>query len=96
MSCVEPILTQPVPLVFPVEFTGVMKPDPNEIARVGLCATCAHRRLVRNDRGSIFYQCLRALTDARYAQYSRLPVLSCAGYEAPEAGEKGPAPETSS
>lgn len=82
MSGGGPTLEQPVPLVFPVESTGVMKPDTEELARVGLCATCAHKREIRSDRGSIFYQCQRAATDARYPQYPRLPVLACAGFEA--------------
>ena len=46
----------------------------------GLCATCIHAKEMRNDRGSVFLFCLLSRTDARFAKYPRLPVLSCAGY----------------
>ena len=55
-----------------------------ENRRVGLCFTCRHVRVVRTDRGSIFYQCQLAATDARYAKYPRLPVIVCPGYKAKE------------
>ena len=48
---------------------------------IGLCETCAHCRLIRSDRGSVFYLCRRSLTDPAYPKYPRLPVLQCAGYE---------------
>lgn len=48
---------------------------------VGLCFSCQHSRVVRTDRGAVFYQCLRAATDPRYPKYPRLPVLRCPGYE---------------
>jgi len=47
----------------------------------GLCETCAFHRVIRSDRGSIFYLCERSFTDARFLKYPRLPVLQCAGYE---------------
>jgi hypothetical protein len=47
----------------------------------GLCANCRHARRVQSDRGSVFLMCELALTDARFAKYPGLPVLSCAGYE---------------
>lgn len=47
----------------------------------GLCADCAHARLVRNDRGSEFLRCARAEHDPRFPRYPRLPVLDCAGYD---------------
>ena len=53
--------------------------------KIGLCATCKHVRVVRSDRGSVFYQCLLAATDSRFAKYPRLPVLRCSGYEKREA-----------
>jgi hypothetical protein len=56
-------------------------PDP----RVGLCGACRHVRVVRSDRGSVFYQCQRSFTDAAFPAYPRLPVLRCAGYD-PQAG----------
>ncbi|HEX3691847.1 MAG TPA: hypothetical protein VHU13_00755 [Solirubrobacteraceae bacterium] len=47
----------------------------------GLCASCAHRQLVPNTRGSVFWLCRRSRVDRRYARYPRLPVLDCAGHE---------------
>ena len=38
-------------------------------------------RIIRNDRGSIFLLCERALTDPTFPKYPRLPVLECRGYE---------------
>lgn len=52
-----------------------------ENERVGLCFSCQHMRLVRTDRGSVFYQCQRSVTDPRYPKYPSLPVRQCAGYE---------------
>ena len=48
---------------------------------VGLCAECKHARVQRNARGSEFWRCLRAETDARFERYPRLPVSRCPGYE---------------
>jgi len=48
---------------------------------VGMCASCLHRREVRNTRGSSFSLCLRSRDDPSYPRYPRLPVLSCRGYE---------------
>jgi len=61
-----------------------MKEEPSEAARVGLCAACKHARVIRSDRGSIFYQCKLAATDPRFPLYPRLPVLQCEGYEKAE------------
>lgn len=47
----------------------------------GLCEACAHRREIRSDRGSVFTLCTRALKDAAYPKYPRLPVLRCKGFE---------------
>jgi hypothetical protein len=47
---------------------------------VGLCSDCQHARIIRSDRGSIFYLCGLSATDARFPKYPRLPVLNCAGY----------------
>ena len=41
----------------------------------GLCALCAHQKLVRTGRGSVFSMCLRARTDPRFAKYPQLPVV---------------------
>jgi hypothetical protein len=48
---------------------------------VGLCADCSHSKRIQSDRGSVFFLCQLALTDARFKKYPRLPVLACAGYE---------------
>jgi len=48
---------------------------------VGLCAECKHARVQRNARGSEFWRCLRAETDAEFVRYPALPVIQCAGCE---------------
>jgi len=60
-------------------------PDPGSDS-AGLCASCKHVRIIRSDRGSVFYLCRRSTTDPAYQQYPRLPVLFCRGHEAPEKG----------
>lgn len=52
--------------------------------RAGLCFFCRHVRVVRTDRGGIFYQCQRSAEDARYPRYPRLPVRQCPGHEPKE------------
>jgi hypothetical protein len=47
----------------------------------GLCAECAHLRLVGSPGRSTFVMCGRARTDPSFARYPRLPVLACAGFE---------------
>ncbi len=62
---------------------------------VGLCLTCRWMRAVINRRGSTFFRCGRADTDARFPRYPPLPVLQCIGYEPgrpdhdPGRGERG-------
>jgi hypothetical protein len=60
-----------------------------EKSRAGLCCECLHARVVRSDRGALFYQCSRSAADPAYPKYPRLPVLVCRGFErhGPEAGE---------
>jgi hypothetical protein len=53
-----------------------------ERARAGLCANCAHARVIENDRGSRFYLCDLARTDRRFPRYPRLPVTACIGWQA--------------
>jgi hypothetical protein len=43
----------------------------------GLCGTCAHARVVRNRRGSVFHLCRAAADDPRLRRYPVLPVLRC-------------------
>ena len=50
-------------------------------ASVGLCEGCAHVRLIRSDRGRVFYLCTLSATDPRFAKYPTLPVIRCSGYE---------------
>jgi|GEM_PF-3299672 len=56
---------------------------------IGLCADCAHTRVVQSAHGSTFYLCRLAEVDPHFARYPRLPVLRCAGYEpAAETGDE--------
>jgi len=48
----------------------------------GLCAQCVHSKEIRTDRGSAFTMCLRSFSEPQYPKYPRLPVLTCAGFEA--------------
>jgi hypothetical protein len=48
---------------------------------VGLCGSCRWMRTVSNRRGSTFFRCGRADSDARFPRYPALPVLACPGYE---------------
>jgi hypothetical protein len=49
--------------------------------QVGLCFRCRHVRIIRTDRGSMFYQCSRAAADPSYPRYPILPMLECGGFE---------------
>jgi hypothetical protein len=46
----------------------------------GLCATCAHCRIVKGAR-STFYMCTLSFTDDRFPRYPPLPVRECVGYQ---------------
>ena len=46
----------------------------------GLCATCAHQKIVTSDKGSEFSRCVLADKNLSYAKYPRLPVVRCAGF----------------
>ena len=54
--------------------------DAEELARVGLCARCAHVHVIENRRGSHFYRCRLADVDPAFRRYPPLPVLSCPGF----------------
>lgn len=56
------------------------RPDPELVRTVGLCALCVHARVQDTARGSRFWRCARAETDARFARYPRLPVGACPGF----------------
>jgi hypothetical protein len=49
-------------------------------ARAGLCARCAHVRIVPGARGSEFYLCQLSFTDPRFRRYPAIPVIACPGY----------------
>jgi len=51
----------------------------------GLCAHCAHVRIVSSARGSTFYLCGLSTTDPRFPRYPQLPILECSGYRPQEA-----------
>jgi hypothetical protein len=67
--------------------------EPDDLSRlsdpVGLCATCAHVKVIANRRGSTFYRCQLAEVDPRFEKYPRLPVLRCTGYSPASSGESG-------
>jgi hypothetical protein len=52
----------------------------NDVAKIGLCASCEHMRQVESDRGSMLSRCALADSDPRFPKYPRLPVLQCVGY----------------
>jgi hypothetical protein len=58
---------------------GDLDPD------VGLCSICRWARVQKTARGSRFWRCARAETDAHFLRYPRLPVVRCAGHEEPSA-----------
>ena len=61
-------------------YTSAMEPGASRTHQIGLCCDCVHARVIRSDRGSEFYQCRLAATNARYPKYPRLPVIRCDGY----------------
>ena len=48
--------------------------------RVGLCATCAHVRIIPSSNASTFYLCRLSEVDSRFRRYPVLPVRRCEGY----------------
>lgn len=64
------------------------KTPPDELRRVGLCAECRHARRIVSAKGSVFFLCQRAATDANYRKYPPLPVLSCPGHESGTPGNR--------
>ena len=55
-------------------------------AHAGLCAACAHVRVLPNARGSEFYLCRLSYRDPAFPRYPRLPVLACGGFEGADGG----------
>ena len=54
----------------------------------GLCAACAHLRLLASPR-SVFVRCGLAATDPAFPRYPALPVTRCAGYTGTSADRSG-------
>jgi hypothetical protein len=46
----------------------------------GLCATCAHVRLVQSNRGAVFYMCEESERDPSLRKYPVIPVRVCAAH----------------
>ncbi|HEY5377468.1 MAG TPA: hypothetical protein VIK01_27500 [Polyangiaceae bacterium] len=49
-------------------------------ARVGLCATCSHARVIQTTKGSEFWLCEKSKTDPRFTKYPPLPIRACLGF----------------
>ena len=60
------------------------RPLPPALARVGLCAVCAHSRHLEARKGTEYWSCERSRSDPRFVQYPPLPVMRCAGFEESE------------
>ena len=56
-------------------------PGDDSEGAVGICLSCRHVRVVPARSGQRYYRCERAVTDADYAKYPRLPVRRCDGHE---------------
>jgi hypothetical protein len=67
-------------------------PDPSASTSLppgGLCLSCAHVRVIRSGRGSVFLMCERGLRrEPGFIKYPRLPVVACPGHES--SGGRGP------
>ena len=48
---------------------------------IGLCAACAHAKVIKSAKGSTFMLCGRAKEDPRFSKYPPLPVMMCRGFE---------------
>jgi len=51
------------------------------MANPGLCGTCEHVKRTETKRGSVFYMCVLASTDAALRKNPPLPVRQCHGYQ---------------
>ena len=49
---------------------------------------CQHARVIRSDRGSVFYFCGKSRQDQRFPKYPPLPVVRCDGWESPTVDEE--------
>jgi hypothetical protein len=56
----------------------------------GLCAACAHVKLITSSRAATFYMCRLSASDPRFPRYPRLPVIACDGYRPAEVTRRDP------
>jgi hypothetical protein len=49
--------------------------------RFGLCDQCAHQKLVKSGRGSLFSMCTLGLKDPNWPKYPPIPVSACPRFE---------------
>jgi hypothetical protein len=68
--------------------------DTSSAMDIGLCADCIHARILRSDKGSVFWMCQLSFTDSRFSKYPRLPVLACIGYEEKPSGQQPERPHS--
>jgi hypothetical protein len=50
--------------------------------RFGLCDSCAHQKLIKSGRGSVFSMCQLGLKDPDWPKYPPMPVTRCPRYTA--------------
>jgi hypothetical protein len=55
----------------------------------GLCDRCAHQKLVKSGRGSVFSMCQIGLKDPDWPKYPPMPVSACPRFAAPPDGPRG-------
>lgn len=46
----------------------------------GLCRSCRNVKMIRSDRGSVFYRCMLSDRNPQFPKYLRLPVFNCSGW----------------
>ena len=56
----------------------------------GLCAGCAHVKLITSSRGATFFMCRLSASDPRFPRYPPLPVIACEGYRPVEVTGREP------
>jgi hypothetical protein len=49
--------------------------------RFGLCDRCAHQKLIKSGRGSVFSMCQLGLKDPDWPKYPPMPVSACPRFE---------------
>ena len=57
------------------------RPLPEQAGGAGLCDICRHLKVIRSDRGSVFYLCRLSFTDPRFPRYPAIPVVACPGFQ---------------